>query len=232
MDPFLLALREMSYGSLLGVNGWLVAVIYIVGVYALAQVLKWGKFTIGYGRFLVPGGAMAISPPLMELAFSVLLLGVPSAPVLALAALHFLRVRLVLFAVSWILIVVLRLFGNDINLVACIDGRFIEQLERMSGCYCLHTGVCGAFVSLSFLGTVPFAALFGLLAFAGVEIPLWLQTLSLFPVLLLLGKIIHIQVVGYIADVLNLSEVLWALPVSVLTGRPIQILSPLQDSHR
>lgn len=228
MEAFLMSiLKEVFLGQINGINGLIVAAGYIIAVYILAQILGWGQVKMTDGRFLVPGGAMAFNFPIIELVFVLGLppLTSPGAQVLELIALHFLRVRILLFVYAWGGLLLSGWLGEQVSVRACIDGRFEKELKKIHNANCLHWHVCGAFVSLTLLGAVPVIVFLSIFAFLGADIPVVLVYIGMFPWLLVFGKIVHVGWVGEIADLLMLSEVPMGIVMSLLSGTRLRIIS-------
>lgn len=194
------------------------AAIHIGLVVRYANWAGWGYIGIRDRILGVPGGAMVTSPPLWEFVFYWFVpISTPSGILVALVAGHMLAVRLLLNVIG-VIAVLLRLTGQ-IDGIICMDDRTWAQPKKAN---CNHSGLCGAFTTLSFVGFTPGLAIVGGFLFLGFNVPLWMTVLAAFPVFFVLGKHFHMVLFQVVGDLFHISEIpgwlVGSIPVFLLPG--------------
>lgn len=185
------------------VFSFIFAAVHIGLVVLYANWAGWGYIGIRDRIFGVPGGAMVTSPPIWEFVFYWFTpIETTSGIFVALVAGHMLAVRLLLNLIG-VFAVFLRITGQ-IDGIICMDNRTWAQPKRAN---CNHSGLCGAFTTLSFIGFTPGLAVVGVLLAVGIPVPLWLTVIAAFPYFFVFGKHFHIVLFQVIGDVFHISEV-------------------------
>lgn len=177
------------------------AVIYISLVLIAAHFMKWGHVSYENGVLKIPGGALSLAFPLAEALLACLMLYVnnrdshnATAELVTLVICFVLVVRLLLFVVSWLTVLELKVFSG-LRKIECIDERVTRYGLTKSlpeDTIAIHDQVCAAYVLLTICGFMPGLVLVAILMGFGVQVPLWVVVLSMAPVFLLFAKLSHV----------------------------------------
>ena len=201
--------------------GIALALGHIVMVLIYAQWKHWGRISFENGILGIPGGAIAVSPPLWEGLFAIVFFAdpTPSGHLIALIAVHMLRIRLIL-NLSLLVAMALRYTGH-LRAIICMDNRTWVQAEYANG-NCNHNGACGAFATVTLWGLFPGIAILAIINLAGYQVPMPVYYIGLFPIFFLGAKHWHFPAVGAMSDVFGwISEVPgWALSSLLLLKKP------------
>lgn len=185
------------------------AYVYALGhillvLFVIAPGLKWGSLGYEVNGNLVtlrlPGGALALIPPLPEIMVYGWLSGSPYSTATAIAA-HMLVVRTILWVPTFLLVAALRLTGHEVDL-GCIDNRVNGQFAGVSEC-ALHMLGCGAFTTLAVYGLFPFlAAGAAVYALQGAsDLSDTLMSLWWLPLFFVGAKLLHIWIFAILSDI-------------------------------
>jgi hypothetical protein len=207
-----------------------------VVLFVIAPLLKWGKLGIkwGPGKYVLlrlPGGALALVPPLPELAVVHVLTGSPYAMAFTTAT-HMLVVRTLLWVPTFTLVAVLRILGYEVDL-GCIDTRVDGEFAGESEC-AFHQKICGAFTTLTIYGLFPLMGIgAAVYAFTGVTIAtdILLGWLWWLPFLFVLGKVFHQMWLSPLSDGLMMITEVFGWVITTITLRMKMVLQEAKGGH-
>lgn len=188
----------------LGLISFAGGIVHIILVVIYAKWAGWGYIGIRNRILGVPGGAMVVSPPAWEFLYVVLMPTTPTGLYIALIAGHMLAVRLLLNLIG-VYAIFLRWTGK-IDGIICMDDRTWAQAKNNHTCN-NHSGLCGAFATMSFVGLTPALAIVGILVFLGFNVPLWLAIVATFPFFFVFGKHFHVVLFQVIGDIFHITEI-------------------------
>jgi len=177
----------------------------IVFVLVYASIKNWGKITYKDGVLGVPGGAIAVSPPLWELFFTLAFVGdtSPTGRLLFYVGATMLTVRTMLNP-TFFLALFLRIIGV-LKAIICMDNRTWEQAKDAIGNF-LHGGACGAFATLTYWGAFPLLPFIAFAQLMGVQVPLPVAILGMFPLFFLFAKHWPTKAVATMSDLWSQTE--------------------------
>lgn len=200
----------------IGPQSFMFAAGHIVLVLIYAFIAGWGRIGLENRVLGVPGGAMVVSPPIIEfLIYWWVPTNTPAGVFVGLVAGHMLAVRLLLNLIG--VVAILLRWTGQVDAVICMDNRTWTQASANKTCS-NHSGLCGAFATLSLVGFMPGLALVGWLLISGMQIPVWVAVLAAFPIIFVLGKHFHLVLFQMVGDLLELTEIPGQIIGSILIG--------------
>lgn len=227
----------MFFANLFDLSWFAIALAHILAVVAYANWKSWGEMSWSAEdrRFRSPGGVIALSLPVDALIvyFIAAVVAFPNeaSSLVGMLALHFIRVRILLFVLFGLPALWTRWTTGELQ-VFCMDKRldYLVGVEK-GNLVGLHNGTCGAFVTLTMSGTMPLLLIVAFVMLFRVDIPIWVVWIAAVPYLFLFGKHWH-YINSNIPDSLEvITEYVGAKLASVYMGADLRLQIVKSHDH-